>query len=279
MNTLGVDIGGTKIYVARYNAKLEVEAETKVATDADKQKKQTLRNLLTAINKVRDENTQSIGMAWAGFVDTKKGVIVKAPNVPQLNNFALCDYITKETGLPSFIENDARAFAFGARAKLAPESKMCLGIIIGTGVGSGLIYNGEILKGAHGYAGEIGHMIIQQKEVEMWLSGPALKKHLGLNDTALFSEILPDRKQNLLPHLENNLSVFASWLSGLVVTFDPDQIILGGGTACFFWQHFETEIIQATNILLKGYPNTFKLSFYYENNAGAAGVAALSSLR
>lgn len=279
MNTLGVDIGGTKIYVARYNTKFEVEAETEIATDADKPKEQTLRNLLVAINKARDKNTQRIGIAWAGFVDTKTGQIIKAPNVPHLNNFRLCDFITKETGLPSFIENDARAFAFGARVKLAPDSKMCLGIIIGTGVGSGLIYNGEIIYGAHGFAGEIGHITRQNKELEEWLSGPNLKQFLGLNPDTQFSEVLPAQKEILLQKLEQPLRVFASWLSGLILTFDPDQIILGGGTARYFWQHFEEEITLNVNKNLKNYPNKYQISFYNGNNAGAAGAAALSSLR
>lgn len=279
MNTLGIDIGGTKIYVARYNAKLEVEAQTTVPTEAGKTRKHTLSNLLKAINEVLTPDTKSIGIAWAGFVDTKTGQIIKAPNVPHLDNFGICDYVTDQTGIPAYIENDARAFAFGARAELAPDSKMCLGIIIGTGVGSGLIYNGEIIYGAHGFAGEIGHITRQNKELEQWLAGPSLKTFLELPPNTQFSDILPDQKEVLLQKLEQPIEVFASWLSGLVLTFDADHVILGGGTARYFWQYFETEILQATKTKLKEYPNTFKLSFYNGNNAGATGAAALSSLR
>jgi len=279
MNTLGVDIGGTKIYVARYNANMKLEAETKVLTQADKPKEETLNNLIQAIEEVRDENTKSVGIAWAGFVDSEKGRIVKAPNVPNLDGFALCEYITDKIKLPSFIENDARAFAFGARQSVEPNSKITLGIILGTGVGSGIVIEGQILKGAHGYAGEIGHMVVQQKEIEAWLSGPGIKKHLGLDASTQFSEILPKQKQSLLPPLENHLNIFAQWLSGLVLTFDPDTIILGGGAARYFWQHFEAEIINRTNDQLENYPHDFQLHFYNQNNAGAAGAAALCRLK
>ena len=278
MNTLGIDIGGTKIYVARYNEQLKMEAETIVPTEANKTKKHTLSNLLKAINTVRNTETTSIGVAWAGFVDVKKGQIIKAPNVPHLDGFNLCSYIKDQTGLKTIIENDARAFAYGSRAELAPNSKMCLCIIIGTGVGSGLIYNGSLIYGAHGFVGEIGHITRQNKELEAWLAGPDLKTFLSLPVDIQFSSILPAQKKVLLQKLATPLDVFTDWLSGLVLTFDPDQIILGGGTARYFWQHFETEIMQATQAKLKGYPNTFKLSFYNGNNAGATGVAALSTI-
>jgi glucokinase len=279
MNTLGIDIGGTKIYVARYNQDLELEAETTRPTAADTSRDQTLENLLEAINEIKNKDTKSLGISWAGFVDVKNGQIIKAPNVPHLDGFKLCDYLFNQTKLPTFIENDARAFTYGAQQKIAPASKMCLGLIIGTGVGGGLVLNNKIVHGANGYAGEVGHLIVQQKEVESWLAGPGIKTQLGLGSEVQFSEILPQKKQSLLPHLENNLSVFAQWLSGLVLSFDPDVIIIGGGTGRYFWQYFESEIMARTQAQLQNYPHNFKLHFYNQNNAGAAGAAALSHLQ
>ena len=278
MNTLGIDIGGTKIYVARYNEKLEIEAETRVPTKANKTRKHTLANLLKAINEVRNHETVGLGVAWAGFVDVDAGQIVKAPNVPHLDGFRLCDYLAEQTGLKAIIENDARAFAFGAKSKAAPNSKLCLGIIIGTGVGGGIIYRNQIFYGANGFAGEIGHMVIQQKEVEAWLAGPGLKKELGLPQNTNFSDILPEKQTALLPQIEQALSVFAQWLSGLVMSFNPDTILIGGGTGIHFWQHFKKEIISRTKAQLKSYPQDFVIDFYNDNNAGAAGAAALSKL-
>lgn len=278
MNALGIDIGGTKIYVGRYNQHLEIEAETRIPTEAAKTQKHTLSNLLKAINEVRNEHTQSIGIAWAGFVDIKKGQIIKAPNIPHLDNFRLCDYVTKQTGLKCIIENDARAFAYGAKAKVAPQSTLCLGLIIGTGVGSGIIYKDEIFYGAHGYAGEVGHMIVQQKEVEAWLAGPGLKKQLNLSAETKFSTISSQQKQILTPKIERPISVFSQWLRALVLSLDPDQIIIGGGTGIHFWKHFKAEILDQTEAQLQHYPHKFELSFYDDRNAGAAGAAALSSL-
>lgn len=278
MNTLGIDIGGTKIYVGRYNKNLEVEAETRIPTEAGKTKEHTLSNLLKAINEVKNEYTQSLGVAWAGFVDIENGQIIKAPNVPHLDGFRLCNYITKQTGLKCIIENDARAFAYGAKAKVAPDSKLCLGIIIGTGVGSGLIYKNEIFYGAHGYAGEVGHMVMQQKEVEAWLAGPGLKNQLGLASNTKFSTILPQQKQALMPQVESALSVISQWLSALVLSLNPDKIIIGGGTGIHFWQHFKPEILARTEAQLQTYPHNFDLLFYNDSNAGAAGAAALSTL-
>lgn len=278
MNTLGIDIGGTKIYVGRYNQQLEIEAETRIPTEADKARKHTLSNLLKAINEVKNDQTQSIGIAWAGFVDIKHGKVIKAPNVPHLDNFRLCDYIMERTGLKCIIENDARAFAYGAKIKVVPQSQLCLGLIIGTGVGGGIIYNHEIFYGAHGYAGEVGHMIMQQKEVEAWLAGPGLKNQLGLGAETNFSTILPQKKQALTPQIENALSVFSQWLSALVLSLNPDKVIIGGGTGIHFWQYFKAEILARTEAQLQTYPHEFDLLFYDDSNAGAAGAAALSNL-
>lgn len=279
MNTLGVDIGGTKIYVGRYNTAFKLEAETTITTAADKPKEVTLNHLLEAIETVKNQDTQSIGISWAGFVNTQTGYIIKAPNVPYLDGFPITDFIQQKTGLPTCIENDARAFTYGARLCVAPTAKMCLGLIIGTGVGGGLVQMGEIIHGAHGYAGEVGHLILQQKEVEVWLAGPGLKNQLGFKADINFSDILPRKKQSLLPLIETNLSVFAQWLSTLVLSFDPDIIIIGGGTARYFWQHFEKEINQRTQAQLQNYPHHFKIHFYKKNNAGSAGAAALSQLK
>lgn len=276
MNVLGIDIGGTKIFVGRYSPTLELEAETTIPTLADQPKEETLENLLDAINQVRDDETKSLGIAWAGFVDSKNGRVIKAPNVPGLSNFALCDYITQHTGLPAILENDARAFAYGAWASSTPQAKMCLGLIIGTGVGSGIVHHGEIIRGAHNFAGEVGHMSLQGQEVESWLAGPGLKELLNLSDDAQFSDILPSQKADLEPQIAQPLNVFGQWLGALTLAFDPDHIIIGGGAGIHFWQHFEAEILASTQAALEGYPCQFKLSFYDQNNAGALGAAQLA---
>jgi len=275
MNVLGIDVGGTKIFVGRYNYNLELEAETKVPTEADKGKEVTLKNLVQAINKVKNSDTQGLGISWAGFVDSKTGTVVKAPNVPNLNGFALCDYLAKETGLPTKLENDARAFAYGAWAQVAPQSKMCVGLIVGTGVGSGLVLEGKIITGAHGYAGEIGHINLQGQEVETWLAGPGLKEHLAVPADINFSDLLPEKKEELNKKIEQQLSVWGQWLSGIALGFDPDHIIVGGGTGIYFWQHYKAEIEASAAQALKGYPNEFQLHFHDSSNAGAEGAAQI----
>lgn len=273
MNVLGIDIGGTKIFVGRYSPTLELEAQTTVPTLADQPKEKTLEHLLSAIGEVRNDGTQGLGIAWAGFVDAKAGRVIKAPNVPNLSGFDLCPYLTEQTQLAAVLENDARAFAYGAWAQVAPQSNSCAGLIIGTGVGSGLILDGEIVTGAHGYAGEIGHITLQGQEVETWLAGPGLKKYLGLAPKAQFSEVLPNQKTDLLPKLEQPLNVFGQWLSAIKLFLDPDHIIIGGGAGIHFWQHFETEIKAAAKQALSGYPSEFELHFYNGDNAGAIGAA------
>jgi|GEM_PF-5841226 len=277
MNTLGIDIGGTKIFVGRYNDNLELEAETTVPTLADEDREATLNNLIQAIEQCRDQITESIGIAWAGFVDVESGTIVKAPNVPNMNNFALCDFVKSKTGLTCTLENDARSFAYGARKEIAPASKQCVGIIIGTGVGCGVISNEKLQHGSGGFRGEIGHQVIEGKEVEAWLAGPGLKEYLGFDSNKPFSEVIEETESSvLIKKLQKPLDVFGQWLHNIIMSEDPDSIILGGGTAQYFWQHFQAEIEAAINVYGQKYPNKFEIKFYTGNNAGALGAAQLS---
>ncbi len=276
MNVLGIDIGGTKIFVGRYNQNLELEAQTIHLTEADKGKDAILQNLTQAINEVQNDQTQCIGISWAGFVDTKKGIIEKAPNIPALNYFELPTYLEKTTGCSAVIGNDARLFAFGEAKTQTPTPDVLLGIIIGTGVGSGLILEGKIFKGAHNFAGEIGHERLGGEEIETLIAGPGLQKFLGLNRLSEIDVSIETEKEKILKKIDLQFQTLCQWLANICLAFDPKEIVIGGGAGLHFWNHFETEIIENTNKKLKGYPLKLNLRFSKLENAGAIGAASLA---
>ncbi len=269
MNIVSLDVGGTKIFAGRYNQNLELLASEKRKTQTKAGQETVLENLLQAIEAVRDEATVAIGIAWAGFVNPQTGVINKAPNISVLNEFALTDFITAQTGLPCWLENDARCFAFGEWQALEPRPKVCLGIILGTGVGSGLIINGQIFHGAHQAAGEIGHMHIDAQEVESIVAGPGLQARFGVER---LSELPALKPQQLNPVLD----AITDWLTSIMLAYDPDQIVFGGGAAQYFWRQYEFQIIESLNKKIEQYPQTTNLKFSDQVNAGGKGMAALT---
>ncbi len=279
---IGVDVGGTKIFAARFSEQLEVLGKTEVSTQSNLGHKKVLENIIKAIEKVRDKTTVSIGISWAGFVDSETGIIKKAPNIKDFENFPLAEYISKKTELPVFLENDSRLFAL-AEQKLDPaRPRVLLGIILGTGVGSGIIVDGKIFRGATNSAGEIGHTILDTKtgkEVEELIAGPALQKlfheKIRINDIREIDEILSQKREEIYKILEPILDKFAVWIYNLVLTFNPSKIVFGGGFGRNFWVHFEKEIQKKTRQIItrKKYPVSVEISFSRIENAGAIGAA------
>jgi glucokinase len=91
----------------------------------------------------------------------KRGGVINSPNIPGLNGFGIREFIKKRISFPIAIENDANAFALGEGwVGAAKGSKDYCGITLGTGVGGGIVINGEILHGSGGMASEVGHMVI-----------------------------------------------------------------------------------------------------------------------
>ena len=268
-NVIGLDIGGTKIFAGRYNQDLDLEAETKEPTAARQDRATTLGNILQAIESVRTQDTKSIGISWAGFVDNNRGIIKKSANIPSLDGFCITDYVTEQTGLPAYLENDARLFAF-AESAAHQHPPVFLGIIIGTGVGSGIILEGNILHGTHNSAGEIGHTQLHGKTIESVISGPSLEKELGV--VKLFNADIATHKTQIEQAKKN----LCDWLGNLVLTFDPSHIVIGGGAGIHFWSQFEAAIVQETNIRLQNFPVSLNLSFSELKNAGAQGAAVLA---
>ncbi len=270
MKTIGLDVGGTKILGIRFDQAGKVEARLKVSTESNKGRDQVLGNLLGVIEKLKDDQVENLGLALPGFVDADKGVIKKLPNVPGLEDFDIVNFLETKTGLKIKIGNDARLFALAEQRVNFAKSNSALGIIIGTGVGSGFILNGNIYKGAHNFAGEIGHQCVDGNEVESIIAGKGLEALFEVTDLSDLDLSKIDEVK-----LERPLEVLSQWLTNQVFAFDPDVIVIGGGAGIHFWAHFKEEIINSVNKKLAGYPVELNLQFSNLENAGVVGARFL----
>ncbi|MDD4005033.1 MAG: ROK family protein [Elusimicrobiaceae bacterium] len=101
-------------------------------------------------------------MGFAGAVDFERGVVHKAPNIPCIENLNIAEQVKKRTGIPCVLDNDANMAAWGAYAyDLKEKYPTVITVTLGTGVGGGLVLDGELFRGATGAAAEIGHMNIE----------------------------------------------------------------------------------------------------------------------
>lgn len=162
---VGVDLGGTSIKIAFIDTLGTIITKWEIPTD----NREAGKNITTDIAKTIEaklvelgqtkEILYGVGMGAPGPVDYAKGIIYNTVNLAWEDNYPLSDKLGKELSLPVYIENDANCAALGEMWKGAGNgAKDIVCVTLGTGVGGGIITNGEIVQGISGSAGEIGHI-------------------------------------------------------------------------------------------------------------------------
>jgi glucokinase len=158
--TVGVDMGGTNVRAAVVDPEGKVLAKTRRDTPADDV--EAIREVVVDIvsELARDHPVEAVGIGAAGFVDAARSTVLFAPNMAWRGE-PLRTYVATMTGLPVVVENDANVaawaeFRFGA-ARQAEDSAIM--VTVGTGIGGGVVFGGELIRGANGIAAELGHVL------------------------------------------------------------------------------------------------------------------------
>jgi glucokinase len=165
---IGVDVGGTKVAAGLVNAAGEITCQTRtpmVASDAAA----GLAAVITAIDSVRKAACQSepisgIGICAPGPLDPRTGVVINPPNLPGWRNFPLAAEVSKVYKIPVRVDNDGNAAALAEAlwgAGRGFHNVFCA--TIGTGIGTGIIFDGRIYHGRTGAAAEGGHNTIDYR--------------------------------------------------------------------------------------------------------------------
>ncbi|MFD0827556.1 ROK family glucokinase [Neobacillus sp. M.A.Huq-85] len=162
---VGVDLGGTTTKLAFLTTSGEILQKWEIPTDNSDEGRNITGNIAKAINEKLaslGENKNrliGIGMGAPGPVDYENGVILNVVNLGWKENYPLKEQLEVTTDLPAAIENDANCAALGEMWKGAGGgAKDLVCVTLGTGVGGGVIIGGNIVQGANGAAGEIGHI-------------------------------------------------------------------------------------------------------------------------
>ena len=259
MRSIGVDGGGTKVLGVLTTSDAEVLQEERVPTPS------TAEAILDAIAGVietlrRDDPVELIGVGMPGLVDGE-GVLRYAPNLPAVVELPVRTGLEQRVpGTRVRVENDASCAGWGERLLGAGRgSDDMLLVTLGTGIGGGIISGGKLLRGAHGFAGEIGHMVVnphgppcrcgQRGCWERYASGGGLGRiareaaHAGQADRIL--ELAGGDPENVRGEQVTAAAAegdaqaievfhrFAWWLAlglaNLANIYDPSVFVLGGG--------------------------------------------------
>lgn len=264
---IGLDIGGTKIVAAVVHPDGRISGRRRVDTPIEGHRRTgELVALVRALCREHALTRTTVGVGAAGLVDLD-GVVRYAPNL-DWRDYPLRAVLEAELGLPVRVENDAAAavwaeYAVGAGHEAAIGALM---LTLGTGVGGGLVMDGELVRGAHGLAGEFGHMIVAEGGarcpcgnngcLEALASGNAIGR--SARDAVAAGTLPSGSRLYGVAHLTGAevtaaaqvgdagaravLATAGHWLgvgiASLVNSLDPEIVIVGGG------------VIDAGNLLL-----------------------------
>ena len=155
--TVGIDLGGTKLLSLSLDDAGEVAGERRVPTPEGADA--LLEAFVAVVEGHRaDGPIDAVGVGAPGLVD-RAGVLHMAPNLPGVHGFAIKAQLEARVGLPVQVDNDATCAAWGEhQLGAARGSNHVVVATLGTGIGGGIVIDGRLYRGAHGFAGEIGHM-------------------------------------------------------------------------------------------------------------------------
>ena len=251
MNHWGIDLGGTKIECAVLDDEHQTLIRKRMPTEAEKGYHHILSNIRELVHRVGDElgeRPAQIGFATPGVLEpsTQK---MKNCNTVCLNGQPLYRDLQETLNVPVKMANDANCFALAealmGAGKSYPDAKVVFGVIMGTGVGGGLVVNGEIIEGRHGIGGEWGHNILEENGVDCYcgkkgcvekvISGPGLQdfyyRKTGIKRplNEILQLHLSNSDKDASDTIERLLENYGKAISVLVNIIDPDLIVIGGG--------------------------------------------------
>ncbi|MBV6508766.1 MAG: N-acetylmannosamine kinase [Acidimicrobiales bacterium] len=163
MTTLAVDIGGTKIEVGLVSAEGAIGERWRAPTGRPEDQEELYGTLEELIGQAMGAgpSLHAVGVGCGGPM-SPGGAQVSPLNIPAWRGFALHDRLEATTGLPVYIDNDAKALALGEGWRGAARGSLnFMAIVVSTGVGGGIVLDGRLLDGAAGNAGHIGHVIVE----------------------------------------------------------------------------------------------------------------------
>ncbi|MCO6472501.1 MAG: ROK family protein [Melioribacteraceae bacterium] len=259
---IAVDLGGTKVLTALLTRDGKIINRLKNSVIPSKSKivktiTSSIAQLLTEA-KLKSSDIEAIALGVPGTVNPEKGIIAVAPNL-KLINFNIGKELKKNLKLPILIENDVNIAALGIKKfEYKDKLKNALVVFIGTGIGGALIFNNTLYRGSSFYAGEIGHMILNENgsftskpgkmTLEKAASRPQIVKRIKadikngsdslLKDyfkqkkkikSSALAKAVKGKDKVAIRHITDACRTIGTSLGSLTTLLNIDTIILGGG--------------------------------------------------
>lgn len=293
---IGFDIGGTHVRILLFDKLTQkILFKKKVLFEYKNTVKEEIdENICKYIDAIVNKYPciKGVALALAAVLDSQTGKIIKWPNNPKWNEFYINNYLKSKYQFKIVFEDDVNSAALGERHYgIGKYLNSFLYVSIGTGIGCGIIYNGNLFKGENGKAGELGHIVIEGYDnlcsfgnkgcLQTIASGRAILnkykstlKEKKLEDSLLFNDLLNnDEKARKIIYQSGNL--IGKNIGNLMTILDINTVILSGG-AIKFGHYFIDSIEDGVLKVKQNYDSKYKLIVSNENDfLGALGAVSL----
>ena len=312
---VGVDLGGTKILSGVFSHSLECIGTAKLSTKSTRGVDKVVERIARAAQDAVDEadltfkQIAGVGIGAPGAVDFEAGTVIFAPNLEGWKEIPLKKDLEKILGVPVFVENDCNISALGVYvAELKSKPRSMVGIFVGTGIGGGLIIDGELYSGSGHTAGEIGHMVLEISGPKCGCGNKGCFEALA-SRTAIFQQIkagVKDGQKTLLTEMlgddladlrsgdlrkairrgdkfvdriiEGAAEYIGIATANLVNILNPEVVVLGGGVIEALADEMMSVIIETAQDYAM--PGALKgveiIASKLGDNAGITGAAVLA---
>ncbi|MCD8024769.1 MAG: ROK family protein [Candidatus Gastranaerophilales bacterium] len=263
---IGVDIGGTNVKIALVDLSGKIVYSNTTPTRADLGYEHSIANIQNAIEELmketctNKETIEAIGFGFPGQIDYKEGVVRLLPNMPGWVEVPVAKIMEDKFGITTKLDNDVRVATLGELkygAGKGCQNLVC--ITVGTGIGSGLVFNGKLIRGAKNAAGEIGHIKMTMNDgpicgcgdfgcLEAYASGPSIvaeaKEYIKGGKSSKFKELATEE---LSPYIIAQAAlqgdavakriyakmgeIIGLGLTSVINLLNPEKVIIGGGVA------------------------------------------------
>ena len=318
MYLVGIDLGGTNVAVGVVNEDNKIVGTASLATNSPRPAEEVADTMAEAVRlAVEDagislDQVSGIGVGIPGSV-SEEGIILFAPNMG-FQNVPMKALLEARLGKPTYLGNDANCAALGEqKAGCGNGVPNFIAVTLGTGVGGGIILNGQLLTGINGAAGEIGHMVVEPDGIpcqcgrkgcfEKYASATgliaqtkeALKK--DTSKTSLMWQVLKDGDPEntngitsfkaarqgdplALEVVDNYITYLATGVTNLINIFQPNMVCIGGGISKEgeFLLNPLREKVAAERYTRGGGLQTEIVAATLGNDAGIIGAALLATL-
>lgn len=258
---IGIDLGGTNITGGLVDAKDKVVCREKTDTRADEGEPAVIKRVVGVVKTlckdagVEPTDLAGVGLGVPGAIEPSTGVVLEAVNL-RWSNVHVAEHLAEQVGAPVTVDNDVNVGTWGEYRKGAAKgASMVLGVFIGTGIGGGLVLDGELFTGAFGTAGEIGHTTIDthapfgHRTLEQVASRTAIVNRLVAMVNANHPSILRELAGAKWPRIRSKVlskalnkddaltvrvigdaaRAIGTSIAGVVTLLSLDCVVIGGG--------------------------------------------------